>query len=352
MNSYFLLTLTTFLFAFTAQAQSDKDSIIVNKYKIDTLNFKPFESGKLLHSIHPKKGFTQWEIDIIRDSSPKVVDRFPSVENISDTLVLAKPANIKSFNGFYRISAPTISRWYMSAKKKRKTIIIQNSKQLGRFLGNLDNEFDAYLYLFFNTPLSNPVYFAPYENAWYKKVEDGYLITAHKPSTSDAAESHPKSKIDFFNTYFIGFNKQVTKIRTKEVITHYPPQKRYLLGLIEVDSSLTYIFNGIPESQLINKHLKYKYPESSTPFARYFARNFHYSNDVLEDNIQGEVTASFTIEKDGTVSKINILKGIDERMDKEVNRVLSKMRLWTSGELSSKPIPVEIIVKIKFGIQG
>ena len=55
----------------------------------------------------------------------------------------------------------------------------------------------------------------------------------------------------------------------------------------------------------------------------------NYPKVAKENGVQGRVTLSFTVEKDGSVTEVKVLKGVDPSLDKEAVRVVSKSPKWT-----------------------
>lgn len=46
---------------------------------------------------------------------------------------------------------------------------------------------------------------------------------------------------------------------------------------------------------------------------------------ALENGVQGKVFVQFVVEKDGSVSNIKVVRGVDASLDKEAVRVVSVM---------------------------
>ncbi|MGL2964798.1 energy transducer TonB [Flavobacterium sp. RSB2_4_14] len=63
-------------------------------------------------------------------------------------------------------------------------------------------------------------------------------------------------------------------------------------------------------------------------------------NIVLENpkNIKGEIVVCFIIEKNGSLSKIKVLKGIDDETDKEILKVLKHSPKWKPGEKDGQKV--------------
>lgn len=64
--------------------------------------------------------------------------------------------------------------------------------------------------------------------------------------------------------------------------------------------------------------------------------------------IEGRITISFVIDKDGSITNIKILRGIGFGCDKEAIRVLNKMPKWNPGKQRGKPVKVSMTLPITF----
>ncbi len=63
---------------------------------------------------------------------------------------------------------------------------------------------------------------------------------------------------------------------------------------------------------------------------------------------EGTAYVRFTVEKDGSISDIVILKGVDKYIDKESKRVVKKMPKWTPGENMGKKVRVYFTLPIRY----
>jgi len=63
---------------------------------------------------------------------------------------------------------------------------------------------------------------------------------------------------------------------------------------------------------------------------------------------EGTAYVRFTVEKDGSITDIVILKGVDKHIDKESKRVVKEMPKWTPGENMGKKVRVYFTLPIKY----
>lgn len=84
----------------------------------------------------------------------------------------------------------------------------------------------------------------------------------------------------------------------------------------------------------------------------YLANNLQYPAEDANIGLQGTVYASFVIEKDGSVSSVTLMRGIDNAPDlnREALRVLSSMPPWIPGKQDGHPVRVQFMVPIHFKV--
>ncbi len=73
-----------------------------------------------------------------------------------------------------------------------------------------------------------------------------------------------------------------------------------------------------------------------------------YPKSAVDSGIQGKIFVSFIVEKNGTVSTIKLLAGVDTALNREALRVVSQMPLWVPGRLNQEPVRVKLMLPIAF----
>ena len=54
----------------------------------------------------------------------------------------------------------------------------------------------------------------------------------------------------------------------------------------------------------------------------YLAENFQYPSKAKKNKAEGRVMANFIVNKEGSISNVNVVRGIDSLLDAEAIRVL------------------------------
>ena len=75
-------------------------------------------------------------------------------------------------------------------------------------------------------------------------------------------------------------------------------------------------------------------------FSHWVNENLKYPQEAVKDSLQGRVTLQFTIEKDGSVTDVHVLRGCVPVLDEEAIRVVSQSPKWTPGYINGEPVRV------------
>jgi len=81
---------------------------------------------------------------------------------------------------------------------------------------------------------------------------------------------------------------------------------------------------------------------------RWIADNVSYPQTAIEMNEQGRVYLSFVVEADGSISNIEIERGVSQDLDKEAKRLIRKMPNWVAGEAKGKKARTRCRLPINF----
>ena len=83
----------------------------------------------------------------------------------------------------------------------------------------------------------------------------------------------------------------------------------------------------------------------------WLARNMQYPPVAAENGIQGRVVVGFVVERDGSISHVQVLRGVDPSLDKEAVRVVKSMPKWNPGMQNGSPVRVKYNVPVQFKLQ-
>ena len=76
-----------------------------------------------------------------------------------------------------------------------------------------------------------------------------------------------------------------------------------------------------------------------------------YPEIAKENGVQGRVTLQFTVEADGRVTNVRVLRGVDESLDKEAVRVVSSSPKWKPGKQRDRAVKVTYTFPVIFQLR-
>lgn len=91
-----------------------------------------------------------------------------------------------------------------------------------------------------------------------------------------------------------------------------------------------------------------RYPGGDYSMHHFISRMLQYPDAAIENNITGKVYVSVTVEADGSLSNIEVLKGIGSGCDEEALRIVSLMPNWYPGVHEEKNVRVSTTIPIVF----
>ena len=91
-----------------------------------------------------------------------------------------------------------------------------------------------------------------------------------------------------------------------------------------------------------------EFPGGMMELMKWLTRNLKYPAYARQQKIQGEVVASFIINKDGTVADVKILKSVETSLDRETLRVLRMMPAWKPGKDRGHPCRTLVRLPVVF----
>lgn len=94
-----------------------------------------------------------------------------------------------------------------------------------------------------------------------------------------------------------------------------------------------------------------EFPGGLGAMYEYIRNNIVYPKIAREVNIQGTVYLSFVVEKDGSLTDIQIQRSPDQLLADEATRVVSAMPKWMPGKQRGRPVRVGFSLPIKFTLQ-
>jgi tonB family C-terminal domain len=95
-----------------------------------------------------------------------------------------------------------------------------------------------------------------------------------------------------------------------------------------------------------------EFPGGQGALLQFLAKSIKYPVIAQQNGIQGRVTCSFVVGKDGVIRNIEVIRGVDPSLDLEATRVISMMPKWKPGMQKGKEVSVKYTVPVTFRLQG
>ncbi|MDR2126476.1 MAG: energy transducer TonB [Prevotellaceae bacterium] len=86
-------------------------------------------------------------------------------------------------------------------------------------------------------------------------------------------------------------------------------------------------------------------------FSKWVNSKFNYPESAQENGVQGRVIVEFTVDKDGSVKDVKVLRKVDPDIDREAVRVVSSSPKWTPGKQRTKTVAVRYQFPIVLQLQ-
>lgn len=83
-------------------------------------------------------------------------------------------------------------------------------------------------------------------------------------------------------------------------------------------------------------------------FSKWVNQRLVYPENAKDQGVQGRVTLQFTIQKDGSLTNVKVLRGVDPDLDREAVRVVSMSPKWTPGKQRDRIVPVTYTFPVIF----
>jgi|TARA_B100000780_G_scaffold145603_1_gene101720 protein TonB len=91
-----------------------------------------------------------------------------------------------------------------------------------------------------------------------------------------------------------------------------------------------------------------EFPGGDLGLMKFIQKNVKYPAIAKEYNITGKVYVSFIVDKQGKVTNVKIVRGVDKNLDGEALRVVSALPNYKPGKQRGKPVRVMFTIPINF----
>ena len=95
-----------------------------------------------------------------------------------------------------------------------------------------------------------------------------------------------------------------------------------------------------------------QFPGGPNELMKYLGENIKYPQSAIDNKIEGRVFVSFVVEKDGSVTNAEVMRGIDKDCDAEALRVVSSMPKWKPASNKGEDVRVKFTVPVIFKLNN
>lgn len=143
------------------------------------------------------------------------------------------------------------------------------------------------------------------------------------------------------------------------VIEEVEPPQEVMIGTMDQEGSdespQVYVVEEAPREEAVLTFAEEmpEFPGGSDSLRAYLARSIKYPAICLEAGQQGTVYVRFVVNTDGTISNVDVVKGVAGAPDlsKEAIRVIKQMPKWKPGRMNGRAVRVYFTQPVKFVIK-
>lgn len=84
---------------------------------------------------------------------------------------------------------------------------------------------------------------------------------------------------------------------------------------------------------------------------KFIQKKIRYPRVPRQMGIDGTVYVRFVVNGDGTITDVEILRGVHPDYDREAMRVISMLPAWKGGSHNGRPVSVRMVLPIKFNLR-
>ena len=93
------------------------------------------------------------------------------------------------------------------------------------------------------------------------------------------------------------------------------------------------------------------FPGGQAALFEWLSKNIKYPVVAEENGVQGRVIVTFVVERNGSITDVQVVKAVDPSLDKEAVRVVKAMPHWIPGKQNGSAVRVKFTVPVTFRLQ-
>ena len=131
----------------------------------------------------------------------------------------------------------------------------------------------------------------------------------------------------------------VVKAKKPQTLEEAAAQGDIAIGAIDYDK---------PEKPFDVVEQMPEFPGGQEALMQFLRQEVKYPKEAEEKGLQGRVVVRYIIEKDGSISEVEIVKSVNEYLDAEAIRVVNAMPKWKPGKQKGEPVRVKFTLPVTF----
>lgn len=94
-----------------------------------------------------------------------------------------------------------------------------------------------------------------------------------------------------------------------------------------------------------------EFPGGESALMKYLSTSIKYPRIATENGVQGKVFVQFVVDKNGSISNVKVVRGVDSALDAEALRVVKSMPKWIPGKQNGETVRVSYTIPINFVLE-
>ena len=174
----------------------------------------------------------------------------------------------------------------------------------------------------------------------------------------------PVKKGDVIQVSFVGYQTQSVVVKDESPLTilmrdDVQPMEEMVVVAQTPKEEVKYTKVEVEETEEPQEKVIFQVVEEMPEFPggmseamKFLAKNIKYPVAAQQAKIEGRVIVQFVVERDGSISDVHTLRGVNPDLDAEAIRVVSLMPKWKPGKQRGKAVAVKYTMPIMFRLQS
>ena len=98
----------------------------------------------------------------------------------------------------------------------------------------------------------------------------------------------------------------------------------------------------------VDKRATFLHGDEMQFLKRWVYEYIKYPDSAIQNGVEGRVIVEFVVDKKGKVTDVEIVRGVDEELDAQVEKVVLASPKWKPAQLRGREVSVRISVPVEF----